>query len=315
MNEFDLREVARARFIFLLKIALCFEAIPAPSQTIPYSPFIHHSSAKSNSSKVIYDILYAQIDSYELKLDLYLPSAEKKAPVIVWIHGGAFVGGDKAHARRYAPAFARRGFAVASVNYRLLPVRYPAQIHDVKGAIRFLRAQAHVYNLDPEHVAVLGTSAGGILACQVGVSCGYAPWEGTVGGNENQSSCVQAVVNCFGSVSYENITQHHLPARKQNRLARLLGCSLDTDTCWQKLKEAIPEFHLDKSDPPFLILHGAHDRTIPVDNSRDFDRMLQQAGVSSTLIVDPRFDHDTRLIYAHIEEIVAFLNTYLKPNP
>ncbi|MCS6918029.1 MAG: alpha/beta hydrolase [Chitinophagales bacterium] len=272
-----------------------------------------HQGRTEYDYRIIRDIPFATVDSYELKLDLYLPVTDQKVPVVVWIHGGAFVGGDKGVAWKYAPAYAQRGFAVASVNYRLLPVRYPAQIQDVKGAIRFLRAQADAYGLDADHIALLGTSAGGMLACQVGVSCGYKPWEGTVGGNTGLSSCVQAVVNCFGSVSYENITQHRLPMRKEHRMARLLGCSLDQDTCWQKLKEAAPEFHVDSADPPFLILHGERDLTVPVDNSRDFHRILQRAGVSSTLIVDPRFDHDVRITLAHFEEIIAFLNKHLKP--
>src|ERR1043165_7616085 len=107
----------------------------------------------SNNYNVLYNIEYARVDSQLLQLDLYQPQNAKSAtPVLVWLHGGAFTSGDKSNAGKYAPMFAEQGIAVASVNYRLAPAAiFPAQIQDVKGAIRFLRANATKYHLDANH--------------------------------------------------------------------------------------------------------------------------------------------------------------------
>ncbi len=263
--------------------------------------------------RFIKDIEFARIGEQSLLLDLYLPERDRPVPVIVWIHGGAFVGGDKRQAWRYAPTFAQAGYAVASINYRLLPATYPSQIHDVKGAIRFLRAHAGQFGLDPLRLALLGTSAGGLLACQVGVSCGNLAWEGTVGGHLDQSSCVQAVINCFGSFSYENIPAGRVAENKLRRMGRLLNCDIYNDTCFARLKEMAPEFQIDHTDPPFLILHGANDLTVPVSNSRQFANKLRAAGVPTELIIDPLMGHDARITMAYFPQIHSFLLRHLGP--
>ena len=269
---------------------------------------------KNYTYKVLYDIEFANVNGQSIKLDLYQPEGVKEpTPVLLWLHGGAFTGGDKSHAKRYAPSFAQKGFTVASVNYRLAPgAHYPSQVHDVKGAIRFLRANAKKYNLDPDHIGILGTSAGASLACQIGVTCGNEYLEGEVGGNLDYSSCAQAIVDCFGSFSYENRMKEGFDESRLKHLEQLFGVSRDAPEFQEKIKQMAPEFYLDKNDPPFLILHGEKDQGVPVQNSIDFDRKLKEAGIPSTLITDPDFDHDVRIVVKHFDEVIKFLNQYLR---
>lgn len=264
---------------------------------------------------IIYDIEFANVDGQSIKLDLYSPIGIKEpVPVLLWIHGGAYTGGDKANAGKYAWLFAENGIAVASVNYRLAPgAIYPSQVNDVKGAIRFLRANTKRYNLDANHIGILGTSAGGSIACQIGVTCGEKDLEGTTGGNLEYSSCVQAVVDCFGSFSYDNMKATGFTKSRENHIKMLLGCDdVYSDDCREIMKKVAPENHLDKNDPPFLILHGEQDHSVPVKNSIDFNNKLLAAGIPSVLITDPAFDHDVRIVVKHIDEVLKFLNQYLR---
>src|SRR5262249_35630047 len=152
-------------------------------------------------------LAYATVGGRDLLLDLYLPSAGPGPfPVVVWIHGGAWLTGSRFPAPN-AAQLTSLGFAVASVDYRLTsqagqwgaePVIFPAQIHDVKGAVRWLRANAATYNLDPARFGCWGSSAGGHLAALLATSGDVPALEGTVGGNAGFSSAVQACADFFG---------------------------------------------------------------------------------------------------------------------
>lgn len=147
------------------------------------------------------DVAYASTSAAQ-KLDIYLPAGNGPFPVVVVIHGGGFMVGDKANPA-LGDALLDAGYAVASVNYRLAAeAKYPAQIQDVKAAVRFLRANAAKYNLDPRRFAAFGQSAGGNLAATLGTSCGVAALEGAELGHADQSSCVQAVVDWFGPTDF-----------------------------------------------------------------------------------------------------------------
>jgi len=301
-------------FLYLMLLSFIhFETSSPALQLISDSKEIE-ASLNYSTYQVIYNIEYASIDGQLLQLDLYQPQGAKNlTPVLVWLHGGAFTGGDKSNASKYAPLFAQQGIAVASVNYRLAPgAIFPAQIQDVKGAIRFLRANAGKYNLDASHIGVLGTSAGASIASLVGVSCGEKDLEGTIGGNLNYSACIQATVDCFGSFSYENMMKVGFDKSREAHLEKLFGCSPDSPEGQAKIKQMAPEFHLDKNDSPFLILHGEQDTSVPVQNSIDFNKKLQAAGIPSQLITDPNYGHDPRIITAHFDELIKFLNQYLR---
>ncbi len=305
--------------LMLLTTSILFYSTPVvvtPEKHNEENYFSEKKNTGANSSyqfQVYYNIEYANIDGQSLQLDLYLPNGQNSVPVMLWLHGGAFVGGDKANAGKYAAQFAQQGIAVASVNYRLAPgAHYPAQLEDVKGAIRFLRANAAKYHLDQDHIGVLGTSAGGSLACQVAVRCGEKEMEGNVGGNLSYSSCVQACVDCFGSFSYENMMKTGFNKSRTAHLESLLGVSAGTPEFNAKIREMAPEFHLDKNDAPFLILHGDQDETVPLQNSIDFDKNLKAAGIPSTLIIAKGYGHDVRMVNTNFDAIMSFLNKYLR---
>ena len=139
------------------------------------------------------------------KLDLYLPQGDGPFPLIVNVHGGGFMMGDKSDppSQPAIAQFLANGYAVASIGYRLsAEAKAPAQIQDVKAAVRWLRANAAKYNLNPDKFAGFGGSAGGSLVALLGTSCGVAELEGADLGNSDQSSCVQAVVDWFGPTDF-----------------------------------------------------------------------------------------------------------------
>ncbi len=152
------------------------------------------------AGQTLRDVVYCTLDGQDLVLDLYFPSESAAPwPVVMYIHGGAWSAGDKRSGAGYVevPALREAGFVVAAVNYRLAPrYTFPAMIEDVKCAVRFLRAHAADYGLDPDHVGVWGGSAGGHLAALLGTSDASAGWD--VGPYPDQSSRVQAVVDMFG---------------------------------------------------------------------------------------------------------------------
>jgi len=231
------------------------------------------------------DLEYAVVDSVSLKLDLYLPSAPLAGPVpvVVWIHGGAWLSGDKN--RTSAPEVLGPDYAVASIDYRLSPqAPFPAQIHDCKAAIRWLRAHAAEYGIDPDRIGAWGSSAGGHLAALLGTSGGVEELEGTVGDCLGVSSRVQAVCDFFGPIDLLTLvdpTGEIDLGTAQSPVGRLLGGPLAEHIELAKL--ASPAVHVDATDPPFLIVHGDADEIVPWAQSVTFHRILANAGVDASL--------------------------------
>jgi acetyl esterase/lipase len=219
------------------------------------------------------DLEYIRGGHERNRLDLYLPEkAERPLPIIVWIHGGGWQAGSKE--RTPAIPLAAKGYAVASINYRLSQhATFPAQIHDCKAAIRWLRAQAQQYGIDAEQIGVWGESAGGHLAALVGTTAGVKDLEGP-GGNTEQPSRVQAVVDWYGPANFLTI-----PARP-NR-AQFLGG--DPQKLRAKSAQASPVTHVSLESPPFLILHGDQDNKVPISQSVELAEALKRAGVEVTL--------------------------------
>lgn len=148
---------------------------------------------------ILRDLEYASVDGVSLGLDLYLPDPAQSTPVplVIWVHGGGWRAGSKNGTD--APDTLGDDYAVASIDYRLSGIEtFPAQIHDVKAAVRWLRAHAAEYSLDPERFGAWGSSAGGHLVALLGVTCGNPDLEGAVGENLDQQSCVQAVCDFYG---------------------------------------------------------------------------------------------------------------------
>jgi len=241
--------------------------------------------APSAGHTVLRDLEYAVVDGVSLKLDLYLPVARPADPVplVLWVHGGAWRAGSKD--ATYAPDTLGESYAVASIDYRLSDVAlFPAQIHDVKAAVRWLRAHAERFGVDPARFGAWGSSAGGHLVALLGVTCGDADLEGTVGDHLDQSSCVQAICDFFGPTDFFALVEQRGPdTRRPMPEDQLLGGSVEELSDLARL--ASPFYHIDPDDPPFLILHGSDDQTVPVEQSIAFDEALRAAGVDTTLIV------------------------------
>jgi acetyl esterase/lipase len=229
--------------------------------------------------KVQKDLEYVAGGHERQKLDLYLPEkAEKPLPVIVWIHGGGWQAGNKNNPP--ALPLTARGYAVASINYRLSQhAQFPAQIEDCKAAIRWLRANAKKYNLDPDHVGVMGASAGGHLVALLGTTGNVKKLEGK-GGHSDQSSRVQAVVDLFGPTDFTKMGGNH--DKPTSAEARLLGGPVQENK--DKSAKANPITYVSKESAPFLILHGDKDPTVPYNQSELLEEALKKAGVEVTLV-------------------------------
>jgi acetyl esterase/lipase len=232
--------------------------------------------AAAKEPSVVRDIEYARVGSERLALDLHLPTDKAKKPLIVWVHGGAWRSGS----RESMPlaALVEQGYAVASVDYRLTPVApFPAQVHDIKAAIRFLRAKQQGLGINAERIAIAGDSAGGHLAALVGVSAGMAELEGDVGDHDGESSAVQAIVSFYGASNLTTILSQSTPHGLSVRipaLQLLLGSQPEDKPELAQL--ASPVTHVNASDPPLLLLHGDQDPQMPINQAHELVGRYQE---------------------------------------
>ncbi|MBM84206.1 MAG: esterase [Planctomycetaceae bacterium] len=261
------------------------------------------------------DLEYSKPDGKPQLLDVYVPDdADGQMPVIVWIHGGAWRTGSKN--RSPAPRFLGQGYVVVSINYRLSQVaRYPAQVHDCKAAIRWLRANSKRFNIDPKRIGVWGSSAGGHLVALLGTSGGAKSLEG-LGGNADQSSNVQAVCDFFGPTDFLQMDAHSQPKAPiihdaaTSPESQLIGGPIQQNP--KKVAAANPITYVSKDDPPFLIVHGDRDRLVPHHQSQILHDALKKAGVKSTLHIVKGGGHGFR--DRRVDELVnEFFARHLKP--
>lgn len=237
--------------------------------------------------RLLRDVEYARIGDRPLRLDLYLPrEAKGTPPLVVWIHGGGWRKGTKDACRMVF--LVQQGFAVASVEYRLAPEGvFPDPLHDCKAAIRFLRANAARYGIDPDRIGVAGGSAGGHLAALVGLTGDDAKFEGPLG-IRGVSSRVQAVCDCFGPTDLTTVagTQWDNP---KGAVYHLLGGTVAQNM--QRARDASPLLHVAQDSPPFLILHGDRDQTVPLTDSEKLAQALKQKGASVQMHIVPGAGH------------------------
>lgn len=233
---------------------------------------------------VLKDLEYVPGGHERQKLDLYLPSQADpsgKRPLLVWVHGGAWLGGNKSNPP--ARALVAKGYAVASINYRLSQhAIFPAQIQDCKAAIRYLRANAAKHGYDPNRIGVWGASAGGHLVALLGTTGDVKEFD--VGPNPGFSSRVQAVCDFFGPTDFTKMSgfpstmKHDAPDAPE---ARLIGGPVQENK--DKVQRANPITYVTKDDPPFLIVHGDKDPLVPHNQSEILLAALQKAGVEASL--------------------------------
>ncbi len=233
----------------------------------------------------IVDLEYARVGDRPLRLDLYLPEdAEGLHPLLVWIHGGAWRQGTKDHPR--ALRLLPHGYAVASVEYRLSQEAiFPAQIHDCKAAIRWLRAHAGEYGFDPARIGVWGGSAGGHLVALLGASGGVVDLEGSLG-CEGVSSAVQAVCDWYGPSDLLRMDdvpgsmEHNAPDSPESQL---VGAPIQSRP--DLVARANPITYVKADVPPFLLMHGTADDVVIPGQSELMHAALVKAGVRSSLIM------------------------------
>lgn len=275
----------RTRKILISLSVLCIIAIPFVTKT--------NDSKGAGSVRVLRDISYISDKSQPVannqNLDLYVPTKPYPLiPLVVFIHGGAWLQGDKSEGNDVALLLAQNGFAVATLNYRFTDkAQYPAQLEDCQRAIAFLRSKAHDYGFDPDHIGVWGISAGGHLAALLGTRSG--DHNGAEQSEIEKASQVQAVCDWCGITNLVSVKDQ---AGSRTRIdydtangpvAKLLG-GLATDK-EELAAEASPVNHVSKGDPPFLIVHGDIDDLVPFAQSQELAEKLQKAGVPTKLVV------------------------------
>jgi acetyl esterase/lipase len=203
------------------------------------------------------------------------------------MHGGGWRGGSRSE-ESPAYAFVDSGYVVASIDYRFSQqALWPAQLHDAKAAVRWLRARADVLQLDTARIVAWGTSAGGHLAAMLGVTSPADSLEGRVGADTGASSRVRAVVDYYGPTNF----LEHVPRRwtPWSSVGQLLGCGVAK--CLERARLASPVTYASPGDPPFFIMHGWADSTVPFSQSVALDSALQAAGAWSEFVPVPGADH------------------------
>ena len=290
----------------------------------------HPPASRANTDHIdrkYLDVPYASLSPAH-RLDIYLPDdGDGPFPVIIAIHGGAFIGCDKADGQ-VVPMLEglKRGYAVVAVNYRLSDeAKFPAQIHDVKAAVRWIRAESARYGFDPCRVAAWGGSAGGYLATMLGVTGGVDELEELRLGNASESSEVQCVVDWYGPTDFLKLddwmTEAGLPPRPgmehnapHSPESLLLG--EQTTKVPDRVKAANPETYITPATPPFLIQHGTRDTVIPTQCSINLAaRMAQEAGRDAVRLeliegadhIDPLFE-----TAENVHRVLEFLDQHLK---
>lgn len=237
------------------------------------------------------DLDYVGDGNKRQMLDLVVPKerdAEGKLPLVVFIHGGGWRNGSKdGGIRRLAPLVASGDFAGATINYRLTgEATWPAQIHDCKAAIRFLRGNAKTFGIDPKKIAVMGSSAGGHLVSMLGTSGGVKELEGDLGKHEDESSRISCVVNFFGPQQFFALVGQESSINRRDGArypeALLLGGSVHEKK--ELAKQASPVTWVSKDDPPFLTAHGTEDKVVPFPQGEAIHAALEKAKVESLFI-------------------------------
>jgi acetyl esterase/lipase len=272
------------------------------------------SVAGAEVARELPGIVYATVNGRALALDLHLPARVTHPPLVVYAHGGAWRTGSKSEYPRF---LVERGYAVASVEFRAsTDARFPANVHDIKAAIRFLRAHEMDYGYAAQRIAMAGASSGGHLAALVGTTSGVAELEGNVGDYPGESSAVQAIVSWYGASNLMTIlgqsTAYGLSVREP-ALKLLLGDLPQNVPALARL--ASPVTHLDARDPPAILLHGDEDPQMPFAQMRELEVAYRKAGlaVEAIPVVGARHGGDAFYTGEPAERVIAFLRRTIGP--
>lgn len=244
----------------------------------------------ATAAEIVVDenVTYRVVEGEELQLDIARPDGAGPYPAIVMIHGGGWRGGNRSRYRDAVESAARKGFVAATVSYRLTEPDeqgkakhpFPAQVHDVKCAIRWLRAHADQYRIDTDRIGAAGESAGGHLSLMLGVTGNSSDPEDD-GCYPEQSSAVQVVVNIFGPTDLPHL--HRTSEGAAPILVSFLGGP--PAKARRAYRLASPITFVDKNDPPILTIHGTADTLVPPDQARRFDAAMKKAGAEHELLL------------------------------
>lgn len=239
------------------------------------------------------DIEYKNIDGKSLQLDIFRPrKLNEPAPLLIFIHGGAWKSGKRSDYLVYLIPFAQKGYVTATVSYRLLADSvYPACIEDITDAVGWFIDNHDKYGYDPERIALIGGSAGGHLAALAGLGWkknGYTDDTSSLSIN-NRNHRVKAVVDIYGPV---DLTTEY--ARSHPLVTAFIGHSYAESP--GLYSDASPVKYLDKNDPPVLILHGTSDRLVPISQSDDFKKRLDSLGIPCTYYRLPLWPHTMDIV-------------------
>ncbi|MEO6568728.1 MAG: alpha/beta hydrolase [Opitutaceae bacterium] len=257
------------------------------------------------------DIEYGNAGGESLKLDAYVPDGPGPFPTVILVHGGGWNGGDKSGGPKkgyMAPMhepLEKAGYAWFSINYRLAPKhQYPANIEDVETAIRWVKANAAKYHLDPQRIALSGESAGGHLIQLAAVRA-------------TADTRVAAVIPFYGRCSLVDDVQPGGELRAN--LAQLFGRKTFDDAAQKMMREASPLLHVKRGLPPFLLVHGTADQSVPYQQSLDWQARMKELGMTCDLITIKEGVHGMiswdAVAPTYKQDVVAWLDRTLKINP
>ena len=268
------------------------------------------------------NLVYATVDGRDLRLDLYVPAAKPAdpMPLVVWVHGGGWRGGSKEALGRPGPILEHGGYILASVEYRLSgEAIFPAAIADCKAAVRWLRANAAKYGIDPARLAVWGSSAGGHLVALLGTAWEVREWDAMHPQHQDVSSKPTVVCNWFGPTDF--LRMNDFEGRIDHDAAdspesRFVGGPIQDHP--DNARAANPITYVTADDPPMLLMHGEKDLSVPFNQSELLHAALEKAGVESRLYKVVDADHGFRNATQDTPEsifgmVADFLDGHLKP--
>jgi acetyl esterase/lipase len=262
-----------------------------------------------DSVVVVRNVQFGTGGGRPLHMDILRPRTRRAAqePVLVWVHGGWWRRGASWPAPGHLAALVEQDYFVCSVEYRLSDeAKFPAQIEDVKCAIRYLRAHAARYGIDPNRIGVWGASAGGHLAALAGTAGDVPQLEGS-GGWQDQSSRVQAAVDWYGPTDIADGDAHAAP---DSHGSLLIGGPVHENL--EQAARVNPAAYISSNTPPILIMHGTEDTAVLPSQSKLLYAALQKANVPSELVMVPGKGHEA-LGEDALEKVHAFLARLLKP--
>ncbi len=277
--------------------------------------------APTTAAATYTDVVYASLSSAQ-KLDVYVPEGAGPFPAVILIHGGGFMMGDKGGEVSLAKALTAKGYVAVSVNYRLSgEAVFPAQVKDIKAAVRFIRAKAATYRINPLKIGSWGGSAGGNLSAMLGTTGGVAELEGSELGNSSESSRVLASVDWFGPINFLAMDAEALALGftintngATSPESKYLGSTVPTVP--DLAAKANPANYITSDDAAFFIQHGSADKNIPYTQSVNFHQALVNVKgadlASYELLAGAGHGTSEFSTTANLDKVIAFLDKHLK---